>query len=90
MKYPKIQTLWKRDMARDGVIIEGMFSRDEFLNIGQWRVLEKLDGMNLGVIYDNRDPDYGSSISFRGRTERATIPLLLQAHLEKTFTLLQS
>ena len=48
MKYPKINTLWKRDIK--GNIIDGEFSCLEFVNIKNWYITEKIDGTNVRVI----------------------------------------
>jgi hypothetical protein len=87
MKYPKIQSLWKRDMKNDGAIIEGAYSRSEFRNIKEWAVTEKLDGTNIRLEYSNEDFCYGYSLKFKGRTDKAQIPSGLKEHLERTFPL---
>ena len=49
--YHKIDTIWKRDPST-GKIIEGLFSRDEFLYLTdyEWEWTEKIDGTNIHVI----------------------------------------
>ena len=42
MKYPKMQTLWKRN--EKGLIQEGEYSLPEFYQIKKWIVYEKLHG----------------------------------------------
>ena len=49
MIYPKINTIWKRD--EKGYILEGDYSAEEFKNIKEWDVSEKIDGMNMRVLY---------------------------------------
>jgi len=89
MKYPKIQTLWKRD-NKTHLIQEGNFSKEEFENIKWWEVTEKIDGTNIRIIFekslDDKD-DWKSRVFFKGRTDEAIIPRPLMKHLVDTFTL---
>ena len=81
MKYPKIDTIWKRDEENKFQIIEGDYSKFEFAAIKKWSITEKIDGMNTRVIYKN------GFVSFGGRTDNAQIPTHLCDYLQKTFTL---
>ena len=81
--YPKMQTLWKRDMNNDGIIIEGFYSKDEFHYIKYWHVTEKIDGMNIRIIYNAKN----KTLEFRGRTDKAILPLNLLDYLKARFTL---
>lgn len=87
MNYPKMQTLWKRDPLNNFVIMPGEYSREEFLNVRKWTYTEKIDGMNIKVIYKDESLYFGVHLSFEGRTERATLPKQLVSFLEETFTL---
>lgn len=87
MKYPKIQSLWKRDMLNNGTIMEGMYSRPEFENIKWWSVTEKIDGMNIRIIYDDTHSWYGGSLRYAGRTDKAELPHELEDHLARRFKL---
>ena len=80
MKYPKIDTLWKRDEDNKFRIIEGDYSKIEFANIKKWNITEKIDGTNTRVIYEN------GSVVFGGRTDNAQIPTRLLQYLQTTFT----
>jgi ATP-dependent RNA circularization protein (DNA/RNA ligase family) len=80
MKYPKINTIWKRDKSNKFRIIEGDFSKQEFANILQWHITEKIDGTNIRVSFEN------DIIKFDGRTDEAQIPAHLYEALQKTFT----
>ena len=80
MKYPKIDTLWKRDENNKFRIIEGDYSKIEFANIKKWNVTEKIDGTNIRIIYEN------GSVLFGGRTDNAQIPTRLLQYLQTTFT----
>lgn len=80
MKYPKIQTLWKRDENKKFTIIEGDFSKDEFASINKWEVTEKIDGTNIRIFWN------GETVNFGGRTDNAQIPTFLLDTLLKIFT----
>ena len=81
MKYPKINTIWKRDAKNKGRILEGDYSRIEFAAIKKWNITEKIDGTNIRVIYKN------GIVSFGGRTDNAQIPAQLYEYLQRTFPL---
>jgi len=83
MKYPKINTLWKRDMENKGKIIEGEYSCPEFKNIKLWRVSEKIHGTNIRIIYKKGSL---SKVLFAGKTDNAIIEPELLEYLEETFT----
>ena len=80
MKYPKIDTIWKRDEDNKFNIIEGDYSKIEFANIKKWNITEKIDGTNIRVIYND------GIVSFGGRTDNAQIPTNLFEYLQNTFT----
>lgn len=78
-EYPKIHSVWKRDDK--GRIIEGDFARPEFsylCNAG-WYALEKVDGMNIRVLWD------GEHVKFKGKTDAAHLPATLFARLGELF-----
>jgi hypothetical protein len=80
-KYTKIETIYERDMNGTKKLIEGRF-RDEtvaFLKDCLWVGTEKVDGTNIGVVWD------GHRVSFQGRTERAQIPTNLLNKLNELF-----
>jgi ATP-dependent RNA circularization protein (DNA/RNA ligase family) len=79
MKYPKINTIWKRDEANKFRIVEGDFSKPEFANIRDWLVTEKIDGTNIRVKYEK------GAVRFDGRTDEAQIPAHLFAILQSMF-----
>lgn len=86
MKYPKIQTLWKRD-EKTHKIIEGEFSKQEFNNIKIWDVSEKVDGSNIRIQYENSNvTEPNVTVRFDGRDYNSQINTNLFAHLQKTFT----
>jgi hypothetical protein len=65
------------------------FSNPAFGSVTNWLVTEKVDGMNIRVVFkpygwsdDPSDPD----LQFYGRTDRAQLPGDLLAHLQETIT----
>jgi ATP-dependent RNA circularization protein (DNA/RNA ligase family) len=80
MKYPKINTIWKRDKDNKFNIIEGDFSKPEFEAIRRWDITEKIDGTNIRVMYEN------DVVKFGGRTDNAQIPAHLFEKLQTVFT----
>lgn len=80
-EYTKIETVYNR--AEDGSkkLIEGSFRNKavQFLAGNQWICTEKIDGTNIGVVWD------GHRVSFQGRTERAQIPAHLVNELNDMF-----
>lgn len=84
MKYPKINTLFKRDA--DNIIIPDQWSLPEFeyLKNVEFECTEKIDGTNIRieVIRENRD----IFVEFAGRTDNADIPKFLLEKLNKLFS----
>ena len=80
-KYTKIETLFERDMKGSKKLIEGKFRNEtvEFLKNNEWICTEKIDGTNIGIVWD------GHSVSYQGRTERAQIPAHLMNKLIEMF-----
>ena len=78
-KYHKIQTLFKRE--KNGKIIIDKYSRPEFeyLYNNIWDLEEKVDGMNIRVIFD------GEKIRFNGKTDNAQLPVPLFEKLIEFF-----
>lgn len=78
IEYLKIETLFNRDVEGTKKLIEGDFRNEtvEFLKDNIWQCTEKIDGTNIGIVWD------GHKISFQGRTERSQIP----THLIKFLT----
>lgn len=97
MKYPKINSLWKREEERKGQakckLIPGQYSLDEFGMIKQWQVQEKIDGTNIRIHFflkiEGDVTHYYSEkpiIEFHGRTDEAQIPPHLLKYLMSYFT----
>ena len=82
--YPKIKNLYKRDTTTGRVLI-GEFSDPifEYLQNNLWYIYEKIDGMNVRVIWDPAT----QTIAFRGKTDAAQMPAQLLENLAKRFTL---
>lgn len=74
-KYPKIQTLWKRDERN--VVVPGDWSTPEleYLADKPWRWTEKVDGTNIRLHWD------GERVTVGGRTDNAQVPSPLVANL---------
>jgi ATP-dependent RNA circularization protein (DNA/RNA ligase family) len=81
-EYVKINTMFKRNMADKGRIIEGDWSDPVFgyLADNQWVFTEKVDGTNVRVIWD------GDQARFGGRTDDAQMPVRLLDALKDKFT----
>ena len=79
-EYHKIQTLFKRD-EKTKKLIEGEFTDKtvEFIKDLKWQFTEKIDGTNIRIIWD------GHKVKFRGRTDKAQIPVDLMNRLVELF-----
>ena len=81
-EYHKIQSIYKREMhTKSRALIEGQWSIPEFeyLQNNPWLLTEKVDGTNIRVIFDLK------GITFKGRTDAASIPATLIARLQERF-----
>lgn len=80
-EYAKIETIFERDVEGTKKLIEGKFRNDtvEYLKDNQWIGTEKIDGTNVGIVWD------GHKVSYQGRTERAQIPTHLMNKLIEMF-----
>lgn len=83
-EYPKIQTIFKRDMSNKGRIIEGQYSLPEieYLKDNRWVFTEKVDGTNIRVEWVRN-----IGCKFSGHTDRSEIPEFLVQRLEELFPL---
>lgn len=81
IEYPKIETPFERDMSGTKKLLEGVYRNEtvKFLQDNQWVFTEKIDGTNIGVVWD------GHHVSFQGRTEKAEIPKQLLEALTRMF-----
>jgi hypothetical protein len=80
-EYTKIETLFERDIDGTKKLIEGKFRNEtvEFLKDNEWICTEKIDGTNIGIVWD------GHKVTYQGRTERAQIPTHLMNKLLEMF-----
>lgn len=81
-EYHKIYNLFKRDLSvKPSKLVEGDFLKPEFelLKDISWHWSEKIDGMNVRVMFD------GEQVTFAGKTDRAQIPPKLLKSLESKF-----
>lgn len=89
MEYTKINTLWKREVKDGkptGKILEGEYSKEEFKNIKNWHVTEKIDGTNVRIIYTENLFHVSYTVEIKGKTDDAQMNLKLVDFLNKTFT----
>lgn len=79
--YEKIETIFERDIEGTKQLIWGKYRNEtvEFLKDMRWEWTEKVDGTNIRVYWD------GHSVTFGGRTERASIPAPLVNRLNELF-----
>lgn len=80
-EYMKIETIFERDMEGTKKLIEGKFRNEtvEYLKDNRWVGTEKIDGTNIGIVWD------GHKVLYQGRTERAQIPAHLMNKLIEMF-----
>lgn len=80
-EYTKIETIFERDTEGTKKLIEGKFRNEtaEYLKDNQWVCTEKIDGTNIGIVWD------GHKVSYQGRTKRAQIPAHLMNKLIELF-----
>lgn len=84
ISYHKITTVWKRDPATNcRTLIEGEYATPEFEYLANsgWYFTEKIDGINVRVIWD------GTQLTFRGRTDKAQMPPFLFEKLNEMFAI---
>jgi hypothetical protein len=91
-RYPKIQTLFKRDMANKGKMILNAWTTSEleYLSKNQWQFTEKVDGTNIRVGFNHPYRAAGSNwqkgVEFAGRTAEAELADYILDPLKETFT----
>jgi len=82
-EYHKIQTVFKRDpQTNHRTLLEGEYSMPEFeyLKDNEWVFTEKVDGMNVRVLWT------GEVVEFGGRTDKAQMPTSLFNALTDLFS----
>lgn len=83
MEYPKTENLYARDPETHVAGPEHGFRVPEVDLVSKWLVLEKVDGMNMRVIFE---PAADDPIRILGRTDRANIPGDLLASIQEWAT----
>lgn len=78
--YPKIETLFERDPATFRVDPTHL-RIPAAAEIAKWSVTEKVDGMNIRIVYVKGEP----SIKIGGRSDNAQLPADLIQHIYDTF-----
>jgi ATP-dependent RNA circularization protein (DNA/RNA ligase family) len=81
-QYHKIQTVYLRDPDNHyKTLLDGQYAKPEFdyLRFCEWEWTEKVDGTNIRVMFD------GETITFGGKTDRASIPAHLLNALNAQF-----
>lgn len=80
-QYHKINTIFKRDMANHGKIMENVYSDPEFeyLKDNVWVFTEKIDGTNIRIMWN------GVDVTFGGKTDDAQMPVFLLYKLQELF-----
>lgn len=81
IEYPKIDTVFERDMQGTKKLIYGKFRNQtvEYLKDCQWSFTEKVDGTNVRVHWN------GHRAMFAGRTDNAQMPMHLLNVLTELF-----
>lgn len=100
MEYPKTENLWVRNPETHLMAPQNGFRHHSFEQVDSWLVLEKIDGMNMRVIWEPHGPSSEPAegwtnldawraqhaVTIAGRTDRAQIPGDLLANMEPFFT----
>jgi len=81
LKYHKILSLFKRNIGGDNKFIIGEWTTPElkYLKDNQWTFTEKIDGMNIRIMWDGKDT------VFAGRSDNAQLPYNLIQKLDGYF-----
>ena len=84
-KYPKIETIFKRD--KKGKIIENEYSLPEFeyLRNNKWIFTEKIDGTNIRISVKRNIEILELSLCIQGRTDNSQVPPFLSKKLNNIF-----
>ena len=80
-KYPKIQTIFKRDEKKKIVEMDWTLPEFDYLQNNLWSGTEKIDGTNMRVGWEH-DKKF---VTIDGRTENAQIPARLVNHMMRKF-----
>lgn len=82
-KYPKIQSVFKRQPEKPHRFIDGDYSQPEFEYLADcgWLVTEKINGTTIRVNYETDT----ERVRFGGRTNESSIPAFLYDKLQELF-----
>ena len=80
MVYHKINSIFKRDEKTKRFTDEYSLPEFEFLKDNLWEFTEKIDGINVRVMWDNGE------LRFGGKTDDAQMSIKLLEKLQKIFT----
>ncbi|MBM3886833.1 hypothetical protein FJ364_02780 [Candidatus Dependentiae bacterium] len=86
MEYPKINSLFKRNVSDNSLIISD-YACPEFGLLKAWRVEEKIDGTNIRIVYDPLACTPEAKLSILGRSKDSAMPAQLHEWLKNHFTL---
>lgn len=81
-KYPKIQTVYKRDPDNNyKTLLEGEFSEPafKFLRDNMWYYTEKIDGTNTRIVWKDE------RVIYRGKSNASQMPTFLLERLQEIF-----
>lgn len=83
IKYPKIQSVFKRDPETHYKTFLPEYACDQirYLKECDWLFTEKVDGTNIRIYWDGR-----GTVIFGGRTDNAQLPMKLLNKLKEKFT----
>lgn len=77
-EYHKINTVFKRGSDKKIIIGEYSLPEFEYLKDNEWEWTEKVDGMNIRIIFDG-------GVRFGGKTDNAQLPVELVNRLNELF-----
>lgn len=79
-EYHKIENIFERDMTTNKLIF-GKFRNPEveYLKNLEWVATEKIDGMNIRIMWD------GEKVTYGGKTDKASLPVKLIEKLDEYF-----
>jgi len=86
--YHKIQTIFKRDPETNyKTLLEGEYSLPilTYLKNNNWKYTEKINGMNIRVMYHPEGANPVFIVTFAGKTDNAQLPVQLYEYLNMTF-----
>lgn len=80
--YPKMETVYARSENGDRKLLDGVYRNKtvEYLKDLAWVGTEKIDGTNIGVVWD------GDKVSYQGHTQKSELPKHILDYLSSTFS----